>query len=68
MYKNMITIEEAKHNFRIYRLIRLLHSTGIVSTMQLIGHEEALYSTAPLGLSIDWWNYRIFNGVNWIQF
>ena len=60
MYKNrVITYIDAKHQFRIYRLIRFLHDLRIIMDGELIRHEEIIYDTLPVGINIDWFNYRV---------
>lgn len=64
IYKPMMTESGAVHNFRIYRLVRLLHDLRVIDDAELIRHEEAIYEGAPIGLNIDWYNYRIVVGPN----
>ncbi len=70
IYKSrMMTISEAKQNFTVYRVVRLLHNLQVIKDAELIIHEEFIWNTKAVGLDIDWFNYRIQepNG-NYIQF
>lgn len=60
IYKQVLsTMDVAKHNFRIYRLVRLLHNLKVINDQELIRHEEVIWSTLPAGLDVDWYRYRI---------
>lgn len=62
IYRPMMTESGAVHNFRIYRLVRLLHDLKVIDDAELIRHEEAIHEGAPIGIHIDWFNYRIHAG------
>lgn len=64
IYRDMMTEIGAAHNFRIYRVVRLLHDLKVIGDLELIRHEEVIYERAPIGLNIDWYNYRIVVGPN----
>lgn len=55
----MTTFGDAERNFKIYRLVRLLHDLKVICDEELIRHEEYIWSTKPIGLDIDWKRYRI---------
>lgn len=70
IYKErMATMAEARQNFTVYRVVRLLHDLKAIDDAELIRHEEFIYSTKAIGIDIDWYRYRIQepNG-NYIQF
>lgn len=69
IYKDMTTEAAARYNFRIYRLVRILHNLKVINDMELIRHEETIYERLPIGIDVDWYNYRLRHGHgDFIQF
>lgn len=62
IYKEMRGMEGATHNFKIYRVVRLLHNLKVIKDAELIRHEEAIYDTKVVGLHIDWEKYQLIGG------
>jgi hypothetical protein len=68
-FDRMTTYNEFYHNFKAYRLIRLLHDLRVIEDDELIRHEEYLYAKAPAGCNIDWFHYRVQASPDeWVQF
>lgn len=60
IYKsNAVTYSDAKHQFIVYRLVRILHNLKVINDQELIQHEEAIWNTLPVGLDVDWYHYRV---------
>lgn len=68
MYIDMSHYSGAAHNFKIYRLVRLLHDLKVIDDSELIRHEETMWDTAPVGINIDWYRYRVTGPGEIIQF
>ena len=63
IYKDrMITMSEAAQNFKVYRLVRLLHALRVIKDDELIRHEEHIWNTKMIAMDIDWYNFRMFGG------
>lgn len=62
IYMSMSTEAAARHNFRIYRVVRILHALKVINDDELIRHEEVIYNTLPIGIDVDWYNYRLRHG------
>lgn len=69
IYKQiMISMSEAQHNFKIYRVIRLLYTLRVIKDDELMRHEDTIRNTSMIGMDIDWENYRMLVGDEIIQF
>ena len=69
IYKErMATMSEAKHNFTVYRVVRLLHDLKVIDDQELIRHEEFIWSSKMSSMDIDWYNFRIMGANEVIQF
>jgi len=54
----MRTVDEAAHNFKVYRLVRLLHALKVIKDDELIQHEEVIWNHKTVGIQINWENIR----------
>ena len=70
IYVNMYSRAACERNFKIYRVVRLLHDLRVIKDDELIFHEERIYMTKLAGLHVDWKNYRLYSTLNgeYIQF
>lgn len=59
IYRDMRTMSGAVANFKVYRLVRLLHNLRVIKDDELIRHEEAMYNFCMIGMDIDWYNYKM---------
>lgn len=57
-----VTEIDVRFNFRAYRVVRLLHDLSVIGDMELIRHEEHIFSTLPAAVHVDWERYRLFTG------
>lgn len=64
----MATLEDARQNFKVYRVVRLLHDLRVIKDDELIRHEEHIWNTKIIAMDIDWYNYRMSGGDEIFQF
>ena len=65
IYKErMATMSEAEHNFKVYRLVRLLHDLKVIKDVELIRHEEFIWSTKVIGIDINWYRFQLIISKN----
>ena len=65
IYKErMANMSEAAHNFKVYRLVRLLHDLKVIKDVELIRHEEFIWSTKVIGIDINWYRFQLIISKN----
>lgn len=56
------------HNFKTYRLVRLLNDLNVIDDTELIRHEDEIYKGIPIAVDVDWYHYRVIAGNEVLQF
>lgn len=63
MYKQRtITEFEARHNFKIYRVVSLLYKLEVIDGYEFVKHQYLIGDAMPAGIAIDWENFCIRGG------
>lgn len=68
IYIEMHNYDNAAQNFKVYRLVRLLHNLKVIKEDELIRHEDAVWNTRIGGMDIDLYEYQLFDGNETYQF
>lgn len=66
--ERMVTLEDAKQTFKVYRLVRLLHDLRVIKDDELIRHEEHIWNTKMIAMDINWYKYQMHGGGERYQF
>lgn len=69
LYKDKMThYYEASHNFKIYRVVRLLYELKVIGMGTLLDHEDVMFRSKPVGVTLNLYMYSLVGPHGVIQF